>query len=110
GYEWVGSQERAATHAVGFVKLLDIATGREQRTLRFPRVRWGSLFGHALRALAFTTDGKTLAVSGQAQEGETVLGVIKVWDVASGQERGTFPGPRQVQTLAFSPDGKTLAL
>ena len=35
---------------------------------------------------------------------------IKIWDVATGKERGTFQGHAEpVMSVAFSPDGKTLA-
>ena len=34
---------------------------------------------------------------------------IKLWDVATGKEQATLKGPRPVVSVAFSPDGKTLA-
>jgi WD40 repeat protein len=51
--------------------------------------------------LALSQDGKTLA----AAEGNSV----RLWDVATGKERLTWPGHRnQVQSVAFAADGKTL--
>ena len=54
-------------------------------------------------ALAFSRDGKTLAVGSRAT-------AIHLWDVAAGREtRSLGNHPRGgVQTLAFTPDGKTL--
>jgi WD40 repeat protein len=109
------------------IKLWDVASGRELRTLT----------GHEkdVRSIAFSPDGRTLA-SGLLDE--TMLGVsgnklgymdvmlqnpqpeffykpIKLWDVASGRELRTFKGRGIVlmgmsaNSLAFSPDGRTLA-
>jgi WD40 repeat protein len=54
-------------------------------------------------ALAFSPDGKTLAT---ALEDE----MIKLWDVASFQERTVLKGHRQpLRSVAFAPDGRVLA-
>jgi WD40 repeat protein len=77
------------------IKLWDIATGAELRTLR----------GHTYSVLsvAFSPDGKLLA-SG------SVDNMIKLWDVLTGQVRLTLPGHRnQVNSVVFSPDGQILA-
>ena len=71
------------------------ATAREVTTIT----------GHTdyVGCVAFSPDGKTLA-SGSADR------TIKLWDVATGQERGPpSRGTLEVSRLAFSPDGKTLA-
>jgi WD40 repeat protein len=54
-------------------------------------------------AVALAPDGKTLA----AQFGKSD---IKLWDVTSGREKLTLKGrERTVRSLAFAPDGQTLA-
>ncbi|MGH9971214.1 MAG: caspase family protein [Pyrinomonadaceae bacterium] len=75
------------------IKLWDVATGRELRTLT----------GHSdgIGAVAFSVNGKTLASAG-------LDNTIKSWDVATGRELRTltrYPGV----LLALSPEAKTLA-
>jgi len=77
------------------VKLWDVATGKEQATLK----------GHTdwVWSLAYSPDGKTLASVSKDT-------TIKLWDVATGREKATLPGHTEWQcSVAFSPDGKTLA-
>src|SRR5205814_7279994 len=58
-------------------------------------------------SIAFSPDGKTLAVGHGNAEGPNVL---HLWDVSTGRElRGIEAHRRQnVNSVAFSPDGKTL--
>jgi RNA polymerase sigma factor (sigma-70 family) len=57
---------------------------------------------------AFSPDGKLLAVDGYESEGPKYFS--RLWDVAGGKEVRRFVGGRGgLRTLAFSPDGKTLA-
>jgi WD40 repeat protein len=71
--------------------------------------------GHERRVecLAFSADGKLLASGGSRVDPQRRLseGEVKVWDVATGKEqlRLAWPGPG-VAALAFSPDGKHLAV
>jgi serine/threonine-protein kinase len=63
-----------------------------------------TLQGHrgALNGIAISPDGKTLA-SG------SVDNTIRLWDVATGEERATLTGHRnEIVELAFTQDGKTL--
>ncbi len=61
-----------------------------------------SKFLREARALAFSPDGKTLAVGGEGN-------VLELWDVTTGKSR-TFAGPTRVGSLVFTPDGKALAV
>ncbi len=70
-----------------------------------------------LKDLAFSPDGKTLATASEDTEvsaaGQKVgpeKGSVRLWDVASGEERRRFAfEERHAQSLAFSPDGRLLA-
>ena len=53
--------------------------------------------GGAVRSVVFSRDGQTL-ISGGDQP-------TKLWDVATGKEKGTLPGP--IWSAPFSQDGKT---
>ncbi|MFF4235475.1 WD40 repeat domain-containing serine/threonine protein kinase [Actinomadura geliboluensis] len=55
------------------------------------------------RPMAFSPDTKTLATSGDDK-------AVHLWDVASGKIRKTLPQIQGVQSLAFSPDGRSLAV
>ena len=80
------------------IKLWDVASGRERRTL--------TLHGTVAQSVAFSPDGRTLA-SGMGWGNDHT---IKLWDVASGRELRTLTGHGgDVRTVAFSPDGRALA-
>jgi WD40 repeat protein len=73
------------------IKLWEVASGREVRTLS----------GHTwdVTSVAFSPDGRLLA-SGSYDN------TIKLWDVASGREVRTLSGHTEgVTSVAFSPDG-----
>jgi WD40 repeat protein len=70
--------------------------------------------GAAVYSAAFSPDGRTLATGGRAVPagGQSYpSGAIRLWDVGSGRLLTTFPthhsGP--VHSVAFGPDGQTLA-
>jgi hypothetical protein len=77
------------------VKLWDVASGRELRTLS----------GHSnkITSVAFSPDGRMLA-SGSWDN------TVKLWDVASGRELRTLSGHSSgIESVVFSPDGRLLA-
>ena len=69
-----------------------------------PKLR-GTLKGHTggVISVAYSPDGKTLASCSSD-------GTVKLWDVATGQERASLRGHTDaVLSVAYSPGGKTLA-
>ena len=93
----------AIAHRAGEICLWDLATTRCT----------GSLAG--AWAVAFSPNGTTLA-AGDATTGvyanDVTNGVVRLWNVATGKPITTFadPSSQGALSLAFSPDGKTLAV
>lgn len=110
-----------------------LASGDEQAVIRFWDLEKGSeirhIDGHALAeslSLAYSRDGKSLACAGAWNQfglGNIVLNLqgrvtvkgrsgykVVLWDAQTGQETRTFAGLKDnIKSVAFSPDGKTLA-
>jgi WD40 repeat protein len=77
------------------IKVWDVATGRELRTLA------GTANG--VNTVAFSPDGRTIASGG----GDAL---VRLWDVGSGQALRALKGHTgRVNSVAFAPDGRTLA-
>jgi len=91
------------------IRFWDVATGKQQREITgHPKV---------VGKLTLSTDGRLLATL--SETGEPYFpwdNVIRIWDVASGKERHQVMMPVKkyggyqlgFNTMAFSPDGKTL--
>ena len=85
------------------VWIWDTATGRIRHQLALPASACAA-------CLAFSPDGKALAVGGrkEGQAGQT--GLLFVFDPATGKKQVHITAhPGSTQALAFAPDGKTLA-
>jgi WD40 repeat protein len=92
--KYTGS-DRGRMISAGILKLFDPSDGREVAMLLGQ--------GGAIRALAFSPDGKTLA-SG------TDTGSLLLWDLTTRTQKFPLTGHNgSVNRIAFSPDGKTLA-
>jgi WD40 repeat protein len=90
------------------VRLWDVARGEVRQTLAGYKGR--------VTALAYSPDGKTLATAAWDENWITTPGEIKLRDLTTGKER-TYSTPTDaafasggVNSMAFSPDSKTLAL
>lgn len=85
------------------VRLWDMKTRKHKQTLT------GHL--HGIYSIAFSPDGRTL-ISGSTGErggGEIFGAQILMWDTATGKHIRTLTAQGQVNSLAFSQNGKTFA-
>ena len=86
--------DKLATVAGRAVKLWDLYRGQGTVLAEHAHNAW---------TVAFTRDGRHLATGGWD-------GVVRLWDVQSGQERARFDwGLGRVNAVAFAPDGMTAA-
>jgi WD40 repeat protein len=94
----------AGADSAGNIILWDTASAKVRATLKQEDQR-------RARALAFSPDGKVLAVGLGSRPGrDREPGLIVLWDPATGKPRLTLTGhTNEVLSVAFSPDGKLLA-
>jgi WD40 repeat protein len=94
------------------VKLWDVATFQEKASLKAHRLPLcmvafspdGMTLASVANKVSFDPDGEIAPVAIDEQQSE-----IKLWDLSAGRERATLANPLLVYSLAFSPDGLTLA-
>jgi WD40 repeat protein len=89
------------------VKVWDAETGKELYT-------FGGLSGEAF-CLGFSPDGQRLAAGtrnfADQEKARGIRGEVRFWDLTTGKPAATWkPHGQYVKTLAYSPDGKRLAL
>src|SRR5579862_6048736 len=91
------TQEKQAPHTDRYGDLLPKGAIARLGTVRFR-------LDSEIKSAAVSPDGRIVAAS-------SGWGMIYLWDATSGKElrRITNPGHREIEALAFSPDGKTLA-
>jgi RNA polymerase sigma factor (sigma-70 family) len=82
----------------GLIILWDVATGKERKRWQIPTT---------VSSLALTPDGKILATgTSNEKKGADII----LWDMETGKQTRCLEGHRRmVVSLAFSPEGKTLA-
>jgi WD40 repeat protein len=89
------------------LRLWDLTADKELRRLTAPANPQAGQQNFVGRMMAFSPDGKLLAVAGTRNQEV----VIRFWEVDSGRERPALVRPSASLTcLTFSPDGKTLVL
>jgi WD40 repeat protein len=97
-----------------------LASGSRDMTIKLWDVKTGNLLqtlsGHSgwVRSVAYSPDGQTLVSGNGGYHDDYDFGnytyTIKLWDVKTGNLLQTLPGhSHQVLSVAYSPDGQTLA-
>jgi WD40 repeat protein len=88
-----------ATASIGEIKLWDVSTGQELRTLK----------GYEpFEPFAISPDGQVLVSVGVTSFG---MAIIKLWQIDTGRKLCSFETNASLaKSIAFSPDGQTLAI
>jgi WD40 repeat protein len=132
---WIRARYKNAVYD-NHVRLWDVTTGKETRTLELPEgLRWGTAFfsprGVAVltedesgkvrltelaapqRSQTLASDGRGFGYAIRSPDRKSLVtldevgGVGALWDVATGKQLHRFRGERML-AAAFSPDGKTV--
>jgi RNA polymerase sigma factor (sigma-70 family) len=90
------------------VFVYDLTTGQETKRFAFPQA--GLAGGSAILSdLAFAPDGSSLAAVGTLRT-PTQRGIIRLWDLTDGGRVRSFDSQKAwIDSVAFSPDGRSLA-
>jgi WD40 repeat protein len=98
----LATAEQEETTAKGWVRIWEVSTGKEERTLEAHGRPFGDLASPTVTSLAYSADGKRLASAGRDK-------AVKVWDAARGSLEHTLTGHTSAPTQAqFSADGTRL--
>jgi RNA polymerase sigma factor (sigma-70 family) len=101
----------ASREPAELVTLWDVKTGEILRTMEG---QTGKVGGVGIAFVAISPDGKTVALGGAGHvrsfgRMQKVLSDIRLWEIATGKPLWAFEGELgPVNSLSFSPDGKTL--
>jgi WD40 repeat protein len=89
----------------GTLRLWDSASGKPVRTFVI-----GDSFPCAVRCVAFSRDGKSVAAGGPNFKDGKDTGIVELWNVENGAIRLELRPGKDVAKVAFSHDGGTLAI
>src|SRR5262249_9200564 len=87
----------------GKARLWDVATGQERTVLPHRTIY--------VRGAVFSPDGQILATKSDEHglRGSPSLYPVRLWDAATGTEFAVLEHPQFVNTITFSPDGRSIA-
>src|SRR5262249_22533636 len=101
----------------GIIRLWDVATGNQLRSLQGNEKSSGSFFFTSFGSQFFSPGNEMLASFGLIADGDDkkvgkddkVAKMVQLWDVSSGKLLQELVHPQLVTTVTFSPDSKMLA-